>query len=74
MVVESLDLEAGAKEGTAKSRAKRISEVWLDIYRSMGGRIGPNTDNMQDIIYRTPADPMACKSFRFLGVGKIVKK
>lgn len=57
-VIETLDLEAGARAGTAKSRMKRFSGVFLDVYRSLGGRVGASTDNMRDLIYRTPADVM----------------
>jgi len=57
-VIETLDLEAGAVAGTAQSRAKRISEVFLRVYRSLGGTVGPDADHQTAISYRSPADPM----------------
>jgi hypothetical protein len=55
MAVETLDLEAGAASGTAKGKNKRISKLYPEVYRSLGGRIGPDADTMTDIEYRTPA-------------------
>jgi hypothetical protein len=56
--IETLDLEAGAQAGAAKSRAKRISQVYLSVYRTLGGRLGEAAGTLDDIIYRTPSDPM----------------
>lgn len=55
-VIETLDLDALAQAGTAKSRAKRISQVWPSVYRSLGGTIGPDSATQQAILYRTNAD------------------
>lgn len=62
-VIETTDLEVGARAGTAKSRQKLISELYADLYRSRGGRFGAggrtyNANRMDDIVYRVPADPM----------------
>jgi hypothetical protein len=56
-VIESIDLDALAQAGTAKSRPKRINRVYMDVYRSLGGRAGPDEDNLHTIVYRGDADP-----------------
>jgi len=58
MVMEALDIEAGAQGGTARGQRKRISEIYLELYRSMGGRVGRDSSHMSDILYRTTDDPM----------------
>jgi hypothetical protein len=55
-VIETLDLAALAQAGTPKSRAKRISQVWPSVYRSLGGTIGPDSTIQHAIIYRTNED------------------
>lgn len=61
--IETTDIEAGARAGTAKSRPKNLSDIYLDLYRSLGGRVGMGGNQysaarMLDIVYRTPADVM----------------
>jgi hypothetical protein len=46
-ILETEDLEAGAQAGTAQSRAKRISEVYLRLINSLGAAT----------VVTTPADP-----------------
>ena len=57
-ILETEDFEAGAQAGTAQSRAKRVSQVFVRVLNSLGGTIGPDSSNMSAILYRTPADVM----------------
>lgn len=57
-ILETQDLEAGAQAGTAQSRAKRISQVYVRVLNSLGGTVGPDSSNQKTILYRTPADVM----------------
>jgi hypothetical protein len=59
-ILETEDLEAGAQAGTAQSRNKRISQVYVRVLDSLGGTIGQPGDSgdLEPIKYRTPADPM----------------
>lgn len=57
-VVETEDLEAGAQAGTAQSRPKRISQIYLRVLNSLGGTAGPDASGQRPLLYRTPADPM----------------
>jgi hypothetical protein len=57
-VLETEDFEAGAQAGTAQSRPKRISQVWMRVLNSLGGTAGPDSSIQRPLLYRTPADPM----------------
>lgn len=57
-ILETQDFEAGAKSGTAQSRAKRISQAYVRVLNSLGGTIGADAANQSAILYRTPADLM----------------
>lgn len=69
--LETLELEAGAQAGTAQSRVGRISEVFMRLYRSLGGTVGQDSTHQDDIIYRTPADVMGSSPPLFSGLKKI---
>lgn len=56
MRIQTLDLDALAQAGTAKTRPKKISNVHLNVYRSLGGRCGHPSGETQDIIYRSDSD------------------
>lgn len=58
MVVETLELEAGAQAGSARGQRKRINDVFFEVYRSMGGTFGRDAANQDAILYRTTDDPM----------------
>jgi hypothetical protein len=55
-ILETQDLEGGAQAGTAQSRVKRISQIYLRLLNSLGGSYGPDADTQQTIYYRTGAD------------------
>lgn len=56
MQIQTLDLDALAQAGTAKTRPRKISNVHLNVYRSLGGRCGHPSGDLQDIIYRSDSD------------------
>lgn len=64
--LETVDIEAGAQAGTAHGRTKRISEVVLRFYRTLGGEIGYD-GNMEPIPSRSSADPMDASPPLFSG-------
>jgi len=57
-VIETMDLEGGARAGTAQSRMKRVSQVFVLLVRSLGGKIGTASTDMRPILYRQASDPM----------------
>lgn len=55
-VMETLSPEAAAQGGTAQTRIGKISEVFLRVYRSMGGTIGPNDGTLETVDYTQSRD------------------
>jgi hypothetical protein len=70
-VMETLDLEAGAQGGTAQSRKAKLGDIFIRLYRSLGGTIGPDTTFQDDIEYRTPAAPMDDSPPLFSGLKRV---
>ena len=44
--------------GTAQGKTKRISEVLLRLYKSLGGQIGPSETNLERMLTRSGLNPM----------------
>ena len=57
-IFKSVPLEAGAAEGTAQGKIKRIDQLTLRLYQTMGGKVGPDLDNLEALLYREPGDDM----------------
>ena len=51
-------IEAGAADGTAQGKSKRIKTVVLRLLNTLGGFYGPPGGTLDEIQYRTPAVPM----------------
>ena len=56
--VETLRLEAGAADGTAQGKTKRIHEVTVRLMRTGGLRIGPRHGSIDPVPFRSSAAPM----------------
>jgi hypothetical protein len=55
----TMRLEAGAQDGTAQGKTKRIHKVTFRVQDTGGLLVGPSaTGTLQEIEFRTPADPM----------------
>ena len=65
--LEPMDLEAGAMEGTAQGKKKRIHEVAIKLYETLGGRVGPSESELDEIITRTADDRMGFPPPLFTG-------
>jgi hypothetical protein len=44
--------DAGGTEGTSQGKTKRIRDVTLRVYRSVGAKIGPNETDLELIPFR----------------------
>jgi len=51
-------LEFAGVRGSAQTRIKRITEVALRLYRTLGGKVGPDAARLEPLLYRSSADPM----------------
>lgn len=56
--VESLRIEAGASIGTAQGQTKRIHGVTLRLLNTLGCKIGPNENALDEMLFRLGSDPM----------------
>lgn len=48
----TLPVEAGASQGTAQTRLQKIHAVFVNVYRSLGGKIGFHTLDADVVYYR----------------------
>jgi len=56
--VQTTQLNAGAADGTAQGKTKRVTNVVTRFYRSQGGSVGPSFDEMETLNFRTPSNAM----------------
>ncbi len=60
-------IEAGAADGTAQGKTKRINKITIRVLETLGGFFGPDFDNLDPIFYRTSAMPMDAPPLIFSG-------
>ena len=53
---KSLRFDAGAADGTSQGKTQRIHRVTFRLHETLGMKIGPDFDNLWEIIFRTSAD------------------
>ncbi len=63
----SMRIEAGAQDGTAQGKTKRIHKAVLRFLRTGGGRYGSREDNMDDVQFRQASDAMGVPVPLFTG-------
>jgi hypothetical protein len=51
-------IDAGSQDGTSQAKTKRIYEVTIRLFQTVGVDIGPSLNNMESIPFRSSADPM----------------
>lgn len=54
----TMNIEEGAMNGTAVGKRKRINEMAVRVWRSLGGRVGRDLDNLEEMSFREPSVPM----------------
>lgn len=57
-LLETMRLEVGTQSGTVQGRFKRIGNVTLRLYQTVGGEVGPSEDKLTRMHYRTAQDNM----------------
>lgn len=55
---QTLKIEAGAADGTAQGKTKRIHRVAIRLHETVGMEMGADADNLDEITFRSPSDPM----------------
>lgn len=51
-------IEAGAGDGTAQGKMKRINKCVIRFFNTLGAKAGPDEDNLDEIQFRKGSDPM----------------
>jgi hypothetical protein len=54
----TMRLEAGAADGTAQGKTKRIHRMVVRLLDTLGGKMGPSETEVDEILYRSSANPM----------------
>jgi len=57
-LLQTMRLDAGAANGTLQAKTKRIYDISLRLYESVGVEVGPDLQNMERIPFRSSADAM----------------
>jgi len=57
-VLEPLILEREMRDGTAQGRRRRIHDIMIRFYKTLGGNVGSNKNNITIVPFRKPSDPM----------------
>lgn len=57
-VLQPMRIEAGAGDGTAQGKTKRINKMNIRFDNTVGGKAGPRDDLLDEIQFRTIADAM----------------
>jgi hypothetical protein len=57
-LLQTMRLDAGSQDGTSQGRTKRIFDVTIRMYESIGVEVGPDLSNMERIPFRSSADEM----------------
>jgi hypothetical protein len=57
-ILQTMRLDAGSQNGTSQAKTKRIYEITIRLYESIGVEVGENLNNMERIPFRTSADVM----------------
>ena len=65
--VQTLRLEAGAADGTAQGKTKRIHRVAMRLYKTLGLKFGPDSSRLDILPFRTSADEMGNPPLLYTG-------
>lgn len=57
-ILQTMRIEAGGTEGTSQAKIKRIHDVTLRLYRSVGAKVGSLESELDLIHFRSSADRM----------------
>lgn len=66
--IKLLRIEAGAADGTALGKTRRVNRLGLLLHRTLGLKIGTNFDSMDSVIFRSTSDQMGEAPPLFSGI------
>jgi len=67
-IIATMPDESGAQNGTAVGKKKRMHEIAVRVYRTLGGRVGGNLNELETIRYRDSADKLGTAPELFTGI------
>ena len=70
-LLSPMRLEVGGPTGTAQGRPKRITGLTVRLYRSLGIRVGPDADRLDEVVFRNVGEPMGRPPPLFTGDAEI---
>jgi hypothetical protein len=56
--IRTLPIEVPTPTGTSQGKTKRISQLLIRVYMSLGGQYGPDASTLDRILYRSGSTPM----------------
>ena len=56
--LETLRIEAGAADGTAQGKVQRIHRLIIRFWQTLGGKVGIDADNLNQLVFRKGGDAM----------------
>jgi hypothetical protein len=59
-LTERLEVKVGG--GSIQAKTKRITKLMIRFWQTLGGKYGPDADNLTTIIFRSTSDPMDSSS------------
>jgi hypothetical protein len=54
----TMRINAGSADGTAQGKTKRITDVSVRLLETLGGEMGPSDGELDELLFRSAADPM----------------
>ena len=57
-LLQTMRLDAGSQDGTSQGKTKRIYDITVRMFETIGIEVGPNLDDMERIPFRTSANLM----------------
>jgi hypothetical protein len=57
-ILQTMRIDAGSQNGTSQAKTKRIYNITVRLYESLGVEVGPDLNNMESIPFRSSAQPM----------------
>jgi len=66
-ILEPLDLELKIESGSAQGKRKKIHQILVRFYKTLGANVGSKEGTIDTIPFRTPGDPMGKSPPLFTG-------
>ena len=69
--LQTMRPDGGVQDGTGQTRRRQISEVWLRLTNTIGGKVGPSPDRLDPIASLSPSAAIGTSRALFTGDKRI---